>query len=114
MPEQGPGPDREQQMHMPDTGQLEAGHEFDHLLGVGDSSYSIEDSAVRPERPENTPLTPEEEARIDAALRERTPRPPLTGADVSKLEINRGRSLTDAEIDDMNAARAAGIHTSIV
>lgn len=51
-----------------------------------------------------------EETTKDAALRERTPQPPLTEADIADLTRRRGRRPSDADIEGMNAARARGIH----
>jgi hypothetical protein len=51
-----------------------------------------------------------EEAAKDAALRARTPQPPLTEADIADLTRRRGRRPSDADIEGMNAARARGIH----
>lgn len=47
-------------------------------------------------------------------LRARIPQPPLTPADITRLGVHRGMVVTPDQVDGMNAARAAGIHTSIV
>jgi hypothetical protein len=51
-----------------------------------------------------------QEVERDAALRSRTPQPPLTEADIARLTQSRGHRPTNEEIAGMNAARARGIH----
>lgn len=43
---------------------------------------------------------------------ERKPQPPLTSADVRRLEAQRGQYVSQADIDGINAARAEGKHLS--
>lgn len=88
--------------------------QYDPLLDLNAdlSAHSVEAARV-PEAVE-PPLTAEDEARIDAALRERIPKPPLTSEDIAKLEAHRGQPVTQEQIAGINAARARGIDTSIV
>lgn len=79
-----------------------------------DGALTVEDAAIRPDKQPHPPLSAEEQAKISARLRERHPSPPLSEEQIRKLDMHRGRRPTQEEIDGMNAARAAGIHTSIV
>ena len=66
-----------------------------------------EAAAVRPEAfpPAFTPSSAEE---IDAKLREYTPQPPLTAAEIAAKRGGQWPSQED--VDGINAARAAGKH----
>lgn len=80
---------------------------------INDDQNSAEIAAVRPDTGV-PPISAEEEARIDAALRTRVPKPPLTPEQIKRLEIHRGEPISQDDIDGMNDSRARGIHTSIV
>ena len=75
-----------------------------------DLSTNSVDAARVPEAV-TPPLTPEDDARIDAALRQRPPRPPLTQQEIAALEAQRGQPITPDQLDRMNKARADGIST---
>lgn len=66
------------------------------------------------EKPPYTHLPDDRQAETDAQLGERHPQPPLSEEQIRKLALHRGQRPTQEEIDGMNSARAAGIHTSIV
>ena len=71
---------------------------------------SVEDAAVRPasDKAGTADLTDAHEADRDAALRVRTPRPPLTDEQAGRLEGMRGQPLTAEDRRGIDQSRAHG------
>jgi hypothetical protein len=87
---------------------------YDQLLDPSADLSHLSVDGARVESPSEPTLTKQEEDARDAALRARNPQPPLTPEQIARLAAHRGQPVTPEQIEGMNGARAAGIHTSIV
>ena len=87
---------------------------YDQLLDPSADLSPLTVDGAPVESPSAPALTEQEKVAIDAALRTRNPQPPLTNEQIAILASHRGQPVTPDQIKGMNAARARGIHTSIV